>query len=261
MCLCFFAFLNWKKLLHLSEFMGLLKTRENIRYKIWGWTSHSEGRADLNSSGASLSQGILFICKVQLRYHRYALTKSSFLSHLFPFKKNSFCNAKGFALRQNSCKLKAGPSSSPLADNYLKRTITEDQVYSNGVAQENQVLIWPTGLLQWVFLQVPPCSRILLLLPSLVAKQPWKGPESMLEETTPGALCGMSFLENPQGQSGLGLRDNVSPWNDALREGWSWGKWMCNHLINRINSFTNSKLASELPWGSAVVHQFSRSLI
>lgn len=36
----------------------------------------------------------------------------------------------------------------PLADNYLKRTITEDQVYSNGVAQENQVLIWPTGLLQ-----------------------------------------------------------------------------------------------------------------
>lgn len=136
---------------------------------------------------------------------------------------------------QNSCKVIAGSLSSPLAENYLKRTITEDQGYSNGAAQENQKLIWPTGLLQRMFLQVPPCSCILLLLPSLVAKQPQKGPESLLEETTPGALCGMSFLENPQGQSNLSLRDNVSPWNDALREDWSWGKWMCIH--NNQNKF------------------------
>lgn len=119
----------------------------------------------------------------------------------------------------------------------------------NGVAQEKQDLIWLTGLLQILCF-----FRCLHALTSFSSSSlPWlpgnyKKDQRACWRKPPCRTLhgfGFSFLENAAGQSGLGFGGNISLWNLALHEHWSWGKW-CISIITKINAFTDSKLASDL---------------
>lgn len=189
------------------------------------------------------------------------MVKALFLPDLFSLEKKSSGTAKGFVLGWNLCKIKAESLSSPLADSHLKRTSRNDLLQWNS-SREPRADLPDCFTTDNLLLQMLPCSHILLLLllPSLVARQLQKDQRACWRKPPCGTLHGFGFyfLENAPGQSGLGFGGKASLWNLALHEHWSWGKW-CIAIITKINAFTDSELTSDLFCGSAAPHQFHRS--
>lgn len=108
----------------------------------------------------------------------------------------------------------------------------------NGVAQKNQELIWPIGLLQIICF-----FRCLHALTSSSSSLPCcqattKRTREHVGGNHPiGHQVGLGFfLENTQGQSDLGFSGNISLWNIALHGHWLWEKW-CISIITKINAF------------------------